>query len=90
MCRDYCSILWAYALDAAGIPADSVLRLPGNVFFLPKIRENLDGAPEASKQAMAIPDAIPLPGKAKDPAKKSISEVPPPQPEQKENIPAEA
>ena len=27
--RDYCSISWAHALDAAGIPADSALRLPG-------------------------------------------------------------
>ena len=28
VCRDYCSISWAHALDAAGIPADSALRLP--------------------------------------------------------------
>ena len=79
MCRDYCSISWAHAHDAAGIPADSALRLPGKVFFPPKIQENPDGAPEASEQAMAIPDAIPLLDKAKDPAKESISEVPPPQ-----------
>ena len=90
VCRDYCSISWAHALDAAGIPVDSVLRLPGNVFFPSEIRENLDGAPEASEQAMAIPDATPLLDKAKDPAKESISEVPLPQPEQKENPPAEA
>ena len=91
VCRDYCSISWAHALDAAGIPADSRLRLPGNVFFPPEIRENPDGAPKASEQAMAIPDAIPLLDKAKDPAKESVSEVlgadsqakviPPPQPE---------
>ena len=90
VCRDYCSISWAHALDAAEIPADSALRLPGNVFFPPEIRENPNGAPEASEQAMAIPDAIPLLDKAKDPTRKSISEVPPPQPEQKENPPAEA
>ena len=33
VCRDYCSISWARALDAAGIPADSALRLPENVFY---------------------------------------------------------
>ena len=33
VCRDYCSISWAHALDAAGIPADSALRLPEKVFF---------------------------------------------------------
>ena len=90
VCRDYCSISWAHALDVAGIPADSALRLPEKVFFPPEIRENPDGAPEASEQAMAIPDAIPLLDKAKDPAKESISEIPPPQPEQKEDPPAEA
>ncbi|XP_050278232.1 uncharacterized protein LOC126719754 [Quercus robur] len=90
VCRDYCSISWAHALDAAGIPADSALRMPGSVFFPPEIRENPDGAPEASEQAMTILDTIPLLDKAKNPAKESISEVPPPQPEQKENPPAEA
>ena len=90
VCRDYCSISWAHALDAAGIPADSALRLPEKVFFPPEIQEVPDGAPEASEQAMAIPDAIPLLDKAEDLAKESISEVPAPQPEQKENPPAEA
>ena len=33
VCRDYCSISWAHALDAAGIPADSALRLPKNIFY---------------------------------------------------------
>ena len=27
VCRDYCSISWAHALDAAGVPADSVLKI---------------------------------------------------------------
>ena len=100
VCRDYCSISWAHALDAAGVPADSALRLPEKVFFLPEIREIPEGTPEASEQALVIPDAIPLLDKAKDPAKESVSEsfgadsqakeVPPPQPEQKENPPAEA
>ena len=90
VCRDYCSISWAHALTAAGIPADSALRLPEKVFYPQEIRENLVGAPAASEQGLAIPDAIPLLDKAKDPAKDSISEVPPPQPEQKENPPTEA
>ena len=74
VCRDYCSISWAHALDAAGIPADSALRLPEKVFFPPEIREIPEGAPEASEQALVIPDAIPLLDNAKDPAKESISE----------------
>ena len=100
VCRDYCSISWAHALDAAGVPADSALRLPEKVFFPPKIREIPDGTPKASEQALVIPDAIPLLDKAKGPAKESVSEglgadsqakeVPPSQPEQKENSPAGA
>ena len=74
VCRDYCSILWAHALDAAGVLADSALRLPEKVFFPPEIREIPDGAPEASEQALVIPDAIPLLDNAKDFAKESISE----------------
>ena len=31
--KDYYSISWAHALDAAGIPADSALRLPEKVFY---------------------------------------------------------
>ena len=90
MCRDYYSISWAHALNAAGIPADSALRLPEKVFYPQEIRENPNGAPAASEQALAISDAIPLLDKAKDPAKDSISEVPPPQQEQKKDPPAEA
>ena len=37
VCRDYCSISWAHALDATGVPADSALRLPEKVFFPPEI-----------------------------------------------------
>ena len=37
VCRDYCSISWAQALNAARIPADSAMRLPENVFFPPEI-----------------------------------------------------
>ena len=90
MCREYCSISWAHAFDTVGIPADSVLRLPKKVFYPQEIRENLDGALAVCEQVLAIPDAIPLSDKANNPAKDSISEVPPPQPEQKEDTPTEA
>ena len=94
MCRDYCSISWAHALDAAGVPADSALRLPENIFYPQEIRENPDGAPEASEQNLAVPDAVPVPDKAKDPATDPATdpaiEVPPPQPEPKEDPPAKA
>ena len=33
VCKDYCSISWAHALGAVGIPADSALRLPEKVFY---------------------------------------------------------
>ena len=90
VCRDYCSVSWAHALDAAGIPADSALRLPENVFYPQEIRENPDGTQTTSKQGLAVPDAIPLLDKAKDPVKEPISEVPPSQPEQKGNPLVEA
>ena len=133
VCRDYYSISWAYALNAAGVPADSVLRLPEKVLFPPKIREIPVDATEASEQATVVPDAIPLveiaggsgqvavqgedveeekgkgkgkgkktSSKAKDLTKETVTEaedhragpkvkdVPPPQPEQKENPLAEA
>jgi len=60
VCKDYCSISWAQAFDAAGIPADSGLRLPEKVFFPPKIREIPDDAAGTSEQATDVPKAIPL------------------------------
>ena len=131
VCRDYCSISWAHALDAAGIPADSALRLPEKVFFPPEIREIPVDTTETSELATVVPNAIPLAeiaggssqfafqgedveeekgkgrgkgkktsSKAKDLAKEAVTEdheadlqvkdVPPPQPEQKEDPPAEA
>ena len=90
VCRDYCSISWARALDAAGVPADSALRLPGSIFYPEEIRENLDGVQVASEQDLVMPDAVPVPDMAKDPATDSTTEVPPPQPEQKEDPPAKA
>ena len=49
VCRDYCSISWAHALDAAGVPADSMLRLPESIFYPEEIRENPDGVQVASE-----------------------------------------
>jgi len=60
VCRDYCSVTWDKALNVAGVPTDSVWRLPENIFYPPEIREVPANAPESSKQPMAIPDAIPL------------------------------
>ncbi|XP_030939491.1 uncharacterized protein LOC115964292 [Quercus lobata] len=60
VCRDYCSISWAQALNAAGIPADSTLRLSENVFFPPEIWKILADTTEASEQPMVVPVAIPL------------------------------
>ena len=31
--RDYCNITWGKALDAAGVPADSVLRQPESIYY---------------------------------------------------------
>ena len=90
VCRDYCSISWAHALDAAGVPADSVLRLPENIFYPEEIQENPDSVQVASEQDLVVPDAVLVPDMAKDPATDSTIEVPPPQPEQKEDPPAKA
>ena len=59
VCRDYYCISWAHALNAAGVPTDSVLRLPEKVFFPPEIREIPDEATEAIGQATIVLDAIP-------------------------------
>ena len=90
VCRDYCSTSWAHALDAAGVPADSALRLPESIFYPQEIRENPDGVQAATEQDLTVPDAVPMPDMAKNPAADSTIEVPPPQPEQKEDPPAEA
>ena len=33
VCRDYCNVTWDRALSVAGVPADSVLRLPESVYY---------------------------------------------------------
>ena len=59
---------WDRALIVAGVPADSVWRLPESVYYHPEIREDLIAtssppapASESSEQLLAIPDALPLP-----------------------------
>ena len=39
VCRDCCNMKWDKALTVAGIPADSVWRLPENVYYHLEIRE---------------------------------------------------
>lgn len=90
VCREYCGISWAHALDAAGVPADSALRLPESIFYPREIRANPEDAQVASEQDLAVPDAVLVPDMAEDPAADSTIEVPLPQPEQKEDPPAQA
>ena len=58
---------WDKALTVVGVPADSVLRLPGSMYYHPQIREVPFAssppvpAPESFEQPLAIPDALPLP-----------------------------
>ena len=35
VCRDYCNTTWDKALTAAGVPANSALRLLGSVYYHP-------------------------------------------------------
>ena len=69
--RDYCNITWDKALDAIGVPADSSLRRPENVYYDPDIQA-LPGSdsppPEqpapvsevpAANQALPIPVEVP-------------------------------
>ncbi|XP_050246283.1 uncharacterized protein LOC126694237 [Quercus robur] len=90
VCREYCGISWAHALDAAGVPADSELRLPESIFYPREIRANPEDAQVALEQELAVPDAVLVPDMAEDPAADSTIEVPPSQPEQKEDPPAQA
>ena len=90
VCREYCSISWVRALDAAGVPANSALRQPESIFYPPEIRERPEGGQAVSEQELMEPEAVPVPDMAKDPAADSSIEVPPPQPEQTEDPPTKA
>ena len=39
VCRDYYDVTWDKALTAAGVPADSGLRLLGSIYYHPQIWE---------------------------------------------------
>ena len=39
VCHDYCDVTWDKALTAAGVPADSGLRLLGSIYYHPQIWE---------------------------------------------------
>ena len=90
VCREYCGISWAHALDAAGVPADSALRLPESIFYPREIRAIPNDAQVAPEQDLAVPDAALVPDTTEDPAADSTIEAPLPQPEQKEDPPAKA
>ena len=72
LCRDYCDMTWDKALTVARVPADSMWRLPKNVYYHPEICKVLAAssplafAPESSEQSLAIPDALSLPEISKE------------------------
>ena len=35
VCRNYCDVTWDKALTVAGVLTDSVLRLPGSIYYHP-------------------------------------------------------
>ena len=67
VCWDYCDVTWDKVLTVVGVPADSVLRLPGSMYYHPQICEipsassPLAPAPESFEQPLAIPYALPFP-----------------------------
>ena len=48
VCRDYCDATWDKALNAAGVPADSVLRQLGSIYYHPHIQEVPDAIPPSA------------------------------------------
>ena len=59
VCREYCGISWGKALDATGVPADSDLRRPENIYYDPEICElpgpdssHPEQATQASEQSL--------------------------------------
>nr|XP_023877028.1 uncharacterized protein LOC111989478 [Quercus suber] len=72
--RDYCDLTWGKALDAAGVPADSELRLPENIFYDVDIRPLPEAdapppeqLPEASEQPLVDPTPPVILEPTKDP-----------------------
>ena len=59
VCREYCGISWGKALDTVGVPTDSDLRRPENIYYDPEIRKlpspdssHPEQAPQASEQPL--------------------------------------
>ena len=67
VCRDYCNTTWDKALTAAGVPANSALRLLGSVYYHPQIRAIHFASsppapiPEPFEQPLVIVDALSSP-----------------------------
>ena len=67
VCQDYYDVTWDKALTVAGVPADSIWRLPESIYYHPQIREIPSAssppapAPESSEQPLAILNALFLP-----------------------------
>ena len=65
--RDYCNATWDRALSVAKVPADSVLRQPGSIYYHPDICEVPGAIPfpsaltlETFEQPLTIQVAFPL------------------------------
>nr|XP_023886538.1 uncharacterized protein LOC111998680 [Quercus suber] len=66
--RDYCNLTWGKALDAAGVPLDSTLRLPENIFYGEDIRQHPDDVPSAQPpEASELPLIEPNPSAILEP-----------------------
>ena len=70
VCREDCGISWGKALNATGVPADSDLRQPENIYYYPEIRElpgpdffNPEQAPKALEWPL-VDQALPAPFEA--------------------------
>ena len=53
VCKDYCAVTYYQALDRAGVPADSDVRIADKVYYLKDIRED--------PTALPPPSALPFP-----------------------------
>ena len=75
VCREYCGVTWAEALNLVGVPVDSELRQLEKVYCPPKIREVSIAlpstsaiTPDFSEQPLSIQADFPLPEASKGPS----------------------
>uniref|UniRef100_A0A7N2MTL5 Uncharacterized protein n=1 Tax=Quercus lobata TaxID=97700 RepID=A0A7N2MTL5_QUELO len=75
VCRDYCDVTWAEALNVAKVLADSEWRQLGRTYYHPDIRAVSDAlpsssatVPESSEQPPTTQAALTLPEAAKEPS----------------------